>query len=55
MSETFEYDVFLSNSSKDKEIVHALAERLKKDGFACGWNGKNASDRTIMRDESNAV
>lgn len=31
MSETFEYDVFLSYSSKDKETVHALAKRLKKD------------------------
>jgi hypothetical protein len=33
MSETFEYDVFLSYSSNDKEIVHALAERLKRDGL----------------------
>ncbi len=29
----FEYDVFLSYSSKDKKIVHALAKRLKKDGL----------------------
>ncbi len=28
----FEYDVFLSYSSKDKQIVHALAERLRNDG-----------------------
>jgi len=33
MSRTFEYDVFLSYSSKGKETVHALAERLKKDGL----------------------
>ncbi len=33
MSSEFEYDVFLSYSSKDKEKVHALAERLKKDGL----------------------
>ena len=33
MSQTFEYDVFLSYSSKDKKTVHALAERLKKDGL----------------------
>ena len=28
----FDYDVFLSYSSKDKETVHALAERLRGDG-----------------------
>jgi len=33
MGSDFEYDVFLSYSSKDKEKVHALAERLKKDGL----------------------
>jgi WD40 repeat protein len=33
MSSEFEYDVFLSYSSKDKEIVHALAERLKQSGL----------------------
>ncbi len=29
----FEYDVFLSYSSKDKNIVHDLANRLKQDGL----------------------
>ena len=29
---SFEYDVFLSYSTKDKKTVHALAKRLKKDG-----------------------
>ncbi|RQW77394.1 MAG: TIR domain-containing protein [Methanothrix sp.] len=33
MSRSFDYDVFLSYSSKDYETVHALAERLKKDGL----------------------
>ena len=33
MSESFEYDVFLSYSTKDKDIVHALAKRLKGDGL----------------------
>ena len=33
MSRTFEYDVFLSYSSKDKKTVHALAKRLEKDGL----------------------
>ena len=33
---SFEYDVFLSYSSKDKKTVHALAKRLRKDGLrAC--------------------
>jgi len=30
----FEYDVFLSYSSKDRKTVHALAQRLKKDGLS---------------------
>ena len=32
-SEHFNYDVFLSQSSKDKPVVRALAERLKQDGL----------------------
>jgi hypothetical protein len=32
MSEQFNYDVFLSHSSKDKAVVRELAGRLKKDG-----------------------
>jgi WD40 repeat protein len=36
MNETFEFDVFLSHSSKDKKIVHELAKRLKQDGL-CVW------------------
>lgn len=30
---SFAYDVFLSHSSKDKAVVHPLAERLKADGL----------------------
>ncbi len=33
MAESFSYDVFLSHSSKDKEIVRPLADRLKRDGI----------------------
>ncbi|MHC4867491.1 MAG: TIR domain-containing protein [Planctomycetota bacterium] len=32
MTETFEYDVFLGHSAKDKAVVRELARRLKKDG-----------------------
>jgi small GTP-binding protein len=33
MADNFSYDVFLSHSSKDKEVVRAVAERLKNDGL----------------------
>jgi hypothetical protein len=33
MADQFTYDVFLSHSSKDKEIVRPLAERLRADGL----------------------
>src|SRR3569832_2804848 len=29
----FKYDVFLSHSSKDKEVVRSIAERLRADGL----------------------
>ena len=32
MPDSFEFDVFLSHSVKDKEVVRGLAERLRKDG-----------------------
>jgi hypothetical protein len=36
MADQFNYDVFLSHSAKDKDIVRALAERLRADGLR-GW------------------
>jgi small GTP-binding protein len=33
MSDEFSFDVFLSHSSKDKEVVRAVAERLRADGL----------------------
>ncbi|MGH7454367.1 MAG: toll/interleukin-1 receptor domain-containing protein [bacterium] len=33
MADTFQYDVFLSHSSKDKPVVRELANRLKHDGL----------------------
>lgn len=35
MADTFQYqyDVFLSHSSKDKAVVLSLAERLRQDGL----------------------
>src|SRR5262245_18230788 len=33
MPETFAWDVFLSHSAKDKEVVRPIEERLKNDGL----------------------
>jgi hypothetical protein len=33
MDTQFSYDVFLSHSAKDKAVVRAIAERLRKDGL----------------------
>jgi hypothetical protein len=33
MNEQFNFDVFLSHSAKDKAVVRAVAERLRKDGL----------------------
>jgi hypothetical protein len=33
MADDFKYDVFLSHSTKDKAVVHAVAERLRADGL----------------------
>ena len=33
MADDFQYDVFLSHSSKDKTVVRPLAERLRADGL----------------------
>jgi len=38
MPDDFNYDVFLSHSSKDKDIVRAVAERLRADGLRV-WPG----------------
>src|SRR5258705_9875916 len=33
MSEQFSFDVFISHSTKDKQVVRAIAERLRADGL----------------------
>ena len=33
MADDFQYDVFLSHSAQDKEVVRAVAERLRGDGL----------------------
>ena len=33
MGDDFKYDVFLSHSSKDKDVVRNIAERLRTDGL----------------------
>ncbi|MBX7173957.1 MAG: TIR domain-containing protein, partial [Pyrinomonadaceae bacterium] len=47
MSENFHYDVFLSHSSKDKAIVHELAERLRADGVRVWFDDGSATQTEI--------
>ncbi|UCH95665.1 MAG: DUF4365 domain-containing protein [Candidatus Aminicenantes bacterium] len=48
MSE-FKYDVFISHSKKDKEVVRNLANRLKKDGRKVTWEEENLqSSRALI-------
>ena len=51
---TFEYDVFLSYSSKDKTIVHALAERLRGDGVRV-WLDVGRSSRGSLSPRDRAM
>ncbi|HEX7317033.1 MAG TPA: TIR domain-containing protein [Pyrinomonadaceae bacterium] len=48
MSETFDYDVFISHSSKDKAAVRDLVTRLKADGLrvTSGLRVKNRLERS---------
>ncbi len=46
MADDFKYDVFLSHSSKDKDIVRAVAERLRADGLRV-WPGVFEDDWEI--------
>jgi hypothetical protein len=49
MSETFEYDVFISHSSKDKRVARALAKRLKADGLNVAWDEEKLEQaRTLI-------
>jgi len=38
MPDNFQYDVFLSHSSKDKKVVRNIAEQLRKDGVKVWFN-----------------
>src|ERR1035437_6625235 len=42
MADDFQYDVFLSHSSKDKAVVRPLAERVRKDGLRLWVEGDRA-------------
>jgi len=33
MNESFQYDIFLSHSAKDKHVILALVKRLEQDGL----------------------
>ncbi len=46
---TFDYDVFLSYSFKDRQTARALAKRLKAGGLNITWNKKNLErSRTFL-------
>jgi GTPase SAR1 family protein len=49
MAKAFEYDVFISHSSKDKTKARGLAQRLKADGLNVTWDkGKLEQARTLV-------
>ncbi|MBI4307044.1 MAG: toll/interleukin-1 receptor domain-containing protein [Chloroflexi bacterium] len=39
MNDQFQFDVFLSHSSKDKAVVRAVADRLRSDGLKVWFDG----------------
>ena len=54
MPDDFQYDVFLSHSSKDKAVVRTVAERLRKDGLRVwfdNWVLKPDASISAMIDE----
>ena len=49
MSETFEYDVFISHSKKDKRAARELARRLRADGLRVTWDRRKLKQaRTLV-------
>src|SRR6266404_4185857 len=46
-TDQFSFDVFLSHSSKDKDVVRAVAERLRQDGLRVWF------DEWVLRPGSN--
>jgi hypothetical protein len=46
MTDEFTYDVFLSHSAKDKEVVRSLAERLRADGLRVWLDAWEIKPRT---------
>lgn len=51
MPDDFKYDVFLSHSAKDKDIVRPLAERLRADGLRV-WPGVFEDDWILKPGDS---
>jgi hypothetical protein len=48
MADNFQYDVFLSHSSKDKPVVRELAQRLKADAPPNRLNYADAEKRQTV-------
>ena len=54
-TEAFTYDVFLSHSAKDKDVVRALGQRLKDDGREFGSMNGTSNPATASRRRSRTL
>jgi len=46
---SFQYDVFLSHSAKDKAVVRPLAERLQADGLSPNAKGRRLNAEVALQ------
>jgi TIR domain len=55
MADDFKYDVFLSHSSKDRQIVRDIAKRLRADGLRVWFEGWEIKPRTTKVDRDKKI